>query len=259
MSAIAGVLRLDGAPADAGLIGRMLDSMSHRGPDGRGMWTSGAVALGHLARHTTPESTTEHQPLAAEDGTLVLVFDGRVDNRDELVRRLDADGVPVRHGTDAEIVLRAWQRWGAECPDRILGDFAFALWDAPHRLLFCARDIVGIRPFCYRVTARGVQFASEPQALLQDADFSPRPNEGMVAEHLAGIVTSRRETVCCGCRPPTRWWLAPAVWPSAATGHPIPGGPSVTGTTVSTKSTCERFSATPCATGCARARGSASC
>ncbi|HVB38867.1 MAG TPA: asparagine synthase-related protein [Vicinamibacterales bacterium] len=198
MSAIAGVLRLDGAPADAGLIGRMLDSMSHRGPDGRGMWTSGAVALGHLARHTTPESTTEHQPLAAEDGTLVLVFDGRVDNRDELVRRLDADGVPVRHGTDAEIVLRAWQRWGAECPDRILGDFAFALWDAPHRLLFCARDIVGIRPFCYRVTARGVQFASEPQALLQDADFSPRPNEGMVAEHLAGIVTSRRETVIDG-------------------------------------------------------------
>ncbi|MDE3154718.1 MAG: hypothetical protein KGN76_06425 [Acidobacteriota bacterium] len=198
MSAIAGVLRFDGAPADAALLARMLDSMRHRGTDGRGVWTADGATLGTLARHTTPESVGERQPLVCEDRGLVLVFDGRIDDREAIARRLEADGFPVRGGTDAEIVLRACERWGSACPAHLLGDFAFAIWDRGRRRLFCARDIIGVRPLCYRTTASGLQFASEPQALLQDAGFGPRPNEGMVAEHLAGIVTSRRETVVDG-------------------------------------------------------------
>ena len=200
MSAIAGLLQLDGAPADAALVGRMLDSMRHRGPDGYRVRASGAVALGYAALHTTPDAAGGQQPVVAgrDGGAVTIVFDGRLDNRDELLAALASHGVRVDPPVDAAIVLGAYERWGVECPERLLGDFAFAVWDARARRLFCARDIVGVRPLCYRATAKRVRVASEPQAVLIEPDAPIRLNEGMVAEHLAGIVTSRQETVVDG-------------------------------------------------------------
>src|SRR3990167_8666785 len=128
MSGIAGIFHLDGRPADPALLHRMTEAMAHRGPDGAGHWSDGPVALGHRMLWTTPEALQEKQPLTDELGDLCLTLDGRVDNREELRQALEAGGLHLRTDTDAELVLRAYERWGEECPAHLIGDFAFALW-----------------------------------------------------------------------------------------------------------------------------------
>src|ERR1700738_4383305 len=119
----------------------MTQLMEHRGPDGAGHWRQGSVALGHRTLNATPESLHEKQPLSDESGDLCLTFDGRIDNRDELKSLLTANGASGRGpDTDAELVVRAYRQWGQACPEHLLGDFAFAIWDGHRKQLFCARD-----------------------------------------------------------------------------------------------------------------------
>ena len=195
MSGIAGIYNLDGRPADPLLLRRMTGAMAHRGPDGAGHWVRGPVALGHRMLHTTPESLLETQPLTDESGILCLTLDGRVDNREELRAALEAKGARLRDSTDAELVLRAYEIWGEECPAKILGDFAFALWDGRKRQLYCARDIWGFRPFHYYAGERKFLFSSELRAILEEPTLARRPNEGMIGEFLAGAVTDKEETL----------------------------------------------------------------
>jgi asparagine synthase (glutamine-hydrolysing) len=108
----------------------MTSAMAYRGPDGIHHWVKGSVALGHCMLRTTPESLEEQQPLANEDESLVLVMDGRLDNREELQRAFRAHGINLRGQTDAELVLAAYQLWGEDSPNHLLGDFAYAVWDA---------------------------------------------------------------------------------------------------------------------------------
>jgi len=145
MSGIAGIFNLDGRPADASLLRRMVDAIAHRGPDGSGVWIAGSVGLGHRMLRTTPESAVEKQPLTDESATLSLTFDGRVDNREEISSLLSSHGWKLRDQTDAEIILRAYQCWGEECAGKIVGDFAFVVWDGKKQQLFCVRDVVGLR------------------------------------------------------------------------------------------------------------------
>src|ERR1700674_2815168 len=144
MSGIAVIYNLDGRPADGLLLDRMLSAITHRGRDGTGRWIGGPVAIGHAMLHTTLESTRERQPLC--DDTLCLTFDGRVDNREELAGAFKSAGIEPKGDGDAELVLRAYQLWGVESPRRILGDFAYALWDGRNRQLLCARDPRGGSP-----------------------------------------------------------------------------------------------------------------
>lgn len=198
MSGIAGVYNLDGRPADRGLLRRMTDAMEHRGPDGVGHWVQGPVGLGHRMLHTTPESLLEQQPLTDESGTLCLTLDGRVDNREELRAALDAKGIRFRDDTDAELVLRAYECWGEECPAKIIGDFAFAIWDGRQQQLFCARDIMGLKPFYYYSDGRRFLFASELHQILEDTSVPQEPNEGVIAEYLSGAEPSLQETLYQG-------------------------------------------------------------
>lgn len=200
MSGIAGVLCLDGAPADLAALERMAAALRHRGPDRQGCRQDGPVAMSHGMLHTTSESLEERQPLVSDDGGLCLTLDGRVDNREALRSALLAGGARPRSDTDAELVLQAYAAWGVECADRILGDFAFAMWDRPRRRLFCARDPLGMKPLYYRQDGRTLRWASELHALIEDALAPLVPNEGMVAEHLAGLVTHHEETVWRGIR-----------------------------------------------------------
>src|SRR5476649_2651280 len=147
MSGIAGIYNLDGQPVDRARMQRMTDMMAYRGPDGMGCWIDGPVGLGHAMLHTTPESLREIQPLSDERSALCVTLDGRVDNRSELHAALQSKGQPLRTDTDAELVLQAYACWGEDCPQHILGDFAFAIWDGRNRKLFCARDALGIKPF----------------------------------------------------------------------------------------------------------------
>ncbi len=198
MSGLSGILHLDGSAVDRDLLRRMTEVIVHRGPDGAGCWTSGAAGFGHQMFHTTPESLHEKQPLANESGTLCLTFDGRVDNREELADAITAKGVHLRDDTDAELVLRAYECWGEDSPSRILGDFAYAIWDSRSRRLFCARDIVGLRPFYYYTDARVFLFGSELRQFFEYKELSTKPNEGMIAEHLADEITNCEQTIWDG-------------------------------------------------------------
>jgi asparagine synthase (glutamine-hydrolysing) len=195
MSGIAGIYNLDKAPADPALLRRMIERMAHRGPDGRGYWIEGPVGLGHAMLQTTPESLHEKQPLLHERGTLCLTFDGRVDNRSDVRAALESNGLVIRTDTDAELLLRAYECWGEDCPRHILGDFAFAVWDGLNRKLFCARDILGIKPFYYSMSRRRFLWASELRPLLEDPSVRKEPNEGMIGEYLANALTSNEETL----------------------------------------------------------------
>ena len=184
MSGITGLYNLDGRPAADQSLRLMTAAVAHRGPDGIRHWLDGAVGLGHLLLQTTPESAHEKQPLTNQDGTLCITMDGRIDNRLELTRLLHSKGSPPRNDTDAELVLRAYECWGEECPNRLLGDFAFAIWDARKQQLFCARDYVGVKPFYYHRSGSLFAFGSEIRAVLALDTVPRRLNESRLADFL---------------------------------------------------------------------------
>ncbi len=204
MSGIAGIIETGGEKggrtADLNLLHRMAQGMAHRGPDGIGFWSSGAVGLVHAAMHTTPESVQETQPLRDDAGLYCLTFDGRVDNRDDLQSSLKSAGARLRTApgrilTDAELVLNSYMIWGENCANRIIGDFAFAIWDGRRRRLYCARDTLGIKPFVYHLGPSRFLFGSELRQILCDPGVSRKPNEATIAEYLADQITSTQETL----------------------------------------------------------------
>ncbi|MGD0291542.1 MAG: asparagine synthase-related protein [Candidatus Binataceae bacterium] len=195
MSGIAVLYQSDGAPADRSTVDRMLAVIPYRAVDGRGVWHRGPVAIGHARLCATPEAFAESSPFVDETSGLVLSMDGRVDNRDELTAELNSRGHHVRTDTDAEIVLRAWQCWGTEAPARIIGDFAFALWDASKRTLFCARDPLGVKSFYYFIGPGFFLCASELHQLFQDPRVVRRPNEPAIADILVRMPVNRQETL----------------------------------------------------------------
>ena len=194
MSGIAGIISFDGASVDRTLIETMTSVMPWRGPDGIRYWSGGTVALGQCLLRTTPESFEERQPLANEDGTLVLAMDGRVDNRAELRSELSGRGARLRDRSDAELVLRSYQTWGGDCLSHIDGDFAIAIWDARSQTAFCARDRSGNKPFTYHWDGKTLAFASELRAILALPWVRRELNEGMLAEFLGNEWHSRDET-----------------------------------------------------------------
>lgn len=194
-----GVFNLDGQTIDRRKLYLMSEAIAHRGQDGSGIWAKGSVGFGHRLFQTTPESLQEFlkgaQPLTNENGSLCLTLDGRIDNRNDLKSDLLARGHSLRAATDAELVLRAYECWGEDCAARLIGDFAFAIWDEDRRQLFCARDFIGIKPFYYFSDGRSFLFSSELHALFEFAEVPALINEGMVGEYLSVNICSRDETL----------------------------------------------------------------
>lgn len=157
----------------------MSRTLSHRGPDGEDAIVAGAVGLAHQHLWIALEEIGERQPLAGDRGTLV-VFDGRLDNRDELGRLLD---LPART-SDAACVLAACDRWPDDFVERLAGDFAFGLFDPARQRLVLGRDALGVRPLYYHATPRLIAFASEIKALLAHPDIPARPDEDGLADAL---------------------------------------------------------------------------
>lgn len=195
MSGFIAILAPQGDPVDSVLVHRMLEAQRDRGPACSGVWLDGPVALAHCHFAVTNEAAAGHQPHANEAGTVCLVLDGRLDNRDELAGSLGAAGHSLRDDTDAELLLRCYECWGEACAARLLGDFAFAIWDARRRALICARDVLGIRPLYLHTRGELTAVASEIAPLLQHPSVRREPNEGFIAELLAGHVVHRTDTV----------------------------------------------------------------
>ncbi|HEY3110708.1 MAG TPA: asparagine synthase-related protein, partial [Chloroflexota bacterium] len=189
MSAVVALLRRDGGPADPAALDAMLLAAPYRGPDGLLAWTSGSVGLGHARMAVTPEDELETQPLVSPRTGCVLVADARLDNRAELIALLG----PAAPCGDGELILRAYEAWGVDGAARLLGDFAFALWDPRHRRLVCARDPSGQRALFYRADGRVFAAASEIQQLLQDPSVPVAPNEERIRDFLVPLNMARNE------------------------------------------------------------------
>lgn len=187
MSGIAGIIRFDGAPVEPTQISKITSAMAYRGPDGIHHWISGCVALGHCMLRTTPESLEEIQPFTDEQNGFAMVMDGRLDDRDVLAQELRTRGIALKGPTDAELVLRAYELWGEDCPSHLLGDFAFAIWDARRQRLFCARDHFGLRPFHYFCGEKFLAFASDEEAFFKLSGVPREPNEDRIAYVLYGF------------------------------------------------------------------------
>ena len=176
MSGIAVVFNRNGHTSASGLLERMLGTLTHRGPDGISQWTDGPVAMGQCLMHTTPESLHEQYPLSDAARRCWIVWDGRLDNRQELLEAMKTERVDVGQATDPELVLGAWQLWGSSCPTHLLGEFAFVIWDQRTQTLFGARDRMGLKPFYYTEDGSRLFIASEAKTLLAVRDRMPEPD-----------------------------------------------------------------------------------
>ncbi len=165
-------------------IEAMTATMTCRGPDAGGVWSSSRALIGHrrLAVVDLPGGV---QPMS--DASAVLTFSGEIYNFRELRRELEGFGHAFRTKSDTEVLLRAWLQWGADCLPRLNGMFAFAVWDSAREELFLARDRLGVKPLCFTRTPDGVLFGSEPKAILAHPAYRAELDAEGLAELLAPI------------------------------------------------------------------------
>jgi asparagine synthase (glutamine-hydrolysing) len=183
MSGIVGIINLDGRPVEAPLLRRMTDFMTYRGPDAREIRLEGPTGFGHALLQTAEDCRPEAQPLS-RDG-LTLVADARIDDREELRRQLKARGCsPAPDAPDGELILAAYQTWGKDCVQRLIGDFAFAVWDSRNCSLFCARDHFGVKPFYYVRRDQCLVFSNTLDCLRLHPQVSDALNDLAVADFL---------------------------------------------------------------------------
>ena len=209
MSALCGIVTSDGRPVEASRIRLMVAAGLHRSPDGRAHWIGDGVALGFGALHTASESSRGQQPRVDVKRGFGLCFAGRVDERQDLLRQLQANGLEPSESSGAELVLDAYARWGTDCLDKVRGEFSLALWDGCTRRLICARDLAGTRPLYYFQSKTCFYFASELRQLLALPEIPRRPNEGMIGEYLLSQMASKSETQYAGVMrlPPASYLL----------------------------------------------------
>ena len=199
MSALCGFLNLDSVPADPALVTAQLARLEHLGPDGSGSFMDGPVALGHALLSITPESEQENSPWRGTDGRHAIAFDGRLDHRDDLYAAL---GVPMaeRGVPDPELVLRAHEKWGADCAAHLEGEFAFALWDGRTRELFCAVDAFGARDFFHHTDGHRFVFATAIRGVLALPGVPRELDELTLACQLGGVPRHGDHTLYAGIR-----------------------------------------------------------
>jgi len=213
MCGIAGWWNRSGSAAPVDVLEAMLGSIAHRGPDDRGIWHEGPVALGHVRLAILDTSGRAHQPFVTPDGDGVLTYNGEVYNAPELRRELECEGVPFASSSDSEVVLHALHRWGPEVAlPRLNGMFAFAYLDRRSRSLWLARDRLGIKPLYVAEIGRGLLFASEMKALLRHPGVEARPDRAVLAAALTVPYISDRRTEFHGIEsllPGTCWKVTP--------------------------------------------------
>lgn len=195
----------------------MISRLTHRGPDAAGLESIGPVVLGHRRLSVIDVSEQNNQPLYDQRGTLLIAYNGELYNFRELRRELEQDGAQFRTQGDTEVVLESYKRWGESCLERFNGMFAFALWDAPRRRLFLARDRLGEKPLFYStLPEHGLIFASEPEALRAHPECSKEIDPIGVAQYLSLNYTLGEHFLLKGVRR-----LPPGHFLSCEQGRPV--------------------------------------
>lgn len=180
MCGIYGITTRSDEPLDA-VADRMSDSLQHRGPDHRGRYCSPGVVLG-MNRLAILDLEGGNQPIANEDGSLVIIYNGELYNHHALRRRMLASGHTFRTHSDTETILHAYEEYGHHCVDHFDGMFAFAIYHTHQRRLFLARDRLGIKPLYISELCDGIAFASEAKALLH-LQQQPQPDWNSLAAY----------------------------------------------------------------------------
>ena len=199
MCGIAGLVSVGAGPQSEAVLQRMTGAIHHRGPDDAGHFSDGVAWLGHR-RLSIIDLSGGHQPMANEDSSVWITYNGEIFNHASLRPELERAGHRYTTRCDTETILHAYEEYGAECVRSFRGMFAFAVWDAGRKRLFAARDRLGIKPFYYYWDGRLFAFASEIKALLEHPSISPRFESSLLGEYLAFGYTSGEETLFSGIR-----------------------------------------------------------
>jgi asparagine synthase (glutamine-hydrolysing) len=179
MCGICGKIRTDGKPVDEDLIRRMTSVITHRGPDDEGIYISPAganqrngfcVGLGHRRLSIIDLTEAGRQPMSNEDKTVWMVFNGEIYNFLSLTKELEGRGHRFSSRSDGETIIHLYEEEGIDAVKKLVGMFAFAIWDEKKQILFLARDPVGIKPLVYCQDEKTLTFASEIKSILQDPD-----------------------------------------------------------------------------------------
>lgn len=168
-----------------GVVRAMRDVQSHRGPDDAGIYISAGVAFGHR-RLSIIDLEHGKQPMLDQESGLVLIFNGEIYNFHILRKELEALGATFTSCSDTEVLLKAWRLWGKRCVNKLVGMFAFAVWDPRQRSIHLVRDHIGIKPLYYGFTDRGdMVFSSELKGVLAHHGISRTLNPQAVEDYLA--------------------------------------------------------------------------
>ncbi|WP_185827504.1 asparagine synthase-related protein [Halomonas nitroreducens] len=182
MSAILGRIHLSGRLVDPTAFASALATLDHYGRDGASMRVEAGIGLGYQRLDVSPFSVHERQPLV--EGPYAIVADAILDNRESLCDELSIESGWRSQTPDSRLLLLAYRRWGQECVQRLVGDFAFALWDSRKQILFCARDHIGARPFYYHSYGDSFVFSTDIRALQAFSDLAFEIDESRVAGYL---------------------------------------------------------------------------
>ncbi|MCW3848243.1 asparagine synthase-related protein [Sphingomonas sp. LB-2] len=193
MSAIAGAVFADGRDMTPALLASMAEAMPVRGFDGISHWHDGPAGMIRFHHAATPEAVGEVQPLRGPSGA-VIAFDGRLDNRVDLLALLGPRGAGLADAPDVAIALALFEARGEDFVQALVGDWAMAIWQPEPRRLFCARSPGGWRPFLWTFDGKTFGFATEPRALVVGLGLERRLNQGAIGEMMAARFVTNTET-----------------------------------------------------------------
>ena len=173
-----------GRDVDLDVLRAMNRQIVHRGPDDEGYYRQSTVGLA-MRRLSIIDLRTGHQPIANEDNSVWIVFNGEIYNHQELRASLEQKGHRYRTQSDTETIVHLYEEYGRACVQRLRGMFAFVIWDVKRRVLFAARDRLGIKPFYYLHSSEFLLFGSEIKAILAHPGVQARLDHAVLPEYLA--------------------------------------------------------------------------
>lgn len=184
MSGFIALVNTDGTLIDSSLLEMLTNSLERLGPDKKQVWQEGAIGLGHTLFQTTRESQYEHQP-ATLDGNAWITGHIRIDGRKDLLGRLGiTNKINLDRTPDSQLVLHAYRKWGEQCTENLLGDYAFAIWDKLQNKLFCAKDRFGMRQLYYARIKNNFVVSNSLQCMLSHPAITRRLNDQAIGGFL---------------------------------------------------------------------------
>ncbi|WP_437880514.1 asparagine synthetase B family protein [Pseudomonas sp. LRF_L74] len=200
MSAICGIVQCDRQPTAALRCAMVQAALEPYGRDAQGLWHEGPIALGSRLARLLPEDSYDQQPLVSGDGRFILIGDVRLDNRSALAEALGISASRLRSLADADVLLAAYVRWEQQSLHRLVGDFAFAVWDRQRQRLFLARDHMGRRPLFFHQGNGWFGFASMPAGLLALPEVPVAPDEERLGDLLLSLPDHSDHSYFAGIR-----------------------------------------------------------